>query len=76
MVEKVTTTPYYYAGDRCSIVAFFVQVDGVRLSITWFKPDEEGAAVLDREVEVCLSWKEFANLAFDAMQASAGRSKY
>lgn len=63
MVNKGTTTPYYYAGSECSIVSFFLLDDGVRLTISMH--------VTGESLSVVLPWKEFTELTSEASQICA-----
>ncbi|HWO66680.1 MAG TPA: hypothetical protein VNO31_42285 [Umezawaea sp.] len=62
-------TPFWYGGDRQTIVSFTVRPEGLDLSLTCFATDEQSSTVI--------RWKEFAEIVADIplMAASAAASR-
>lgn len=50
-------TPFWYGGDRQTIVAFTVRPEGLDLSLTCFATDEQSSTVIQ--------WSEFAEIVAD-----------
>ncbi|RSM80418.1 hypothetical protein DMH04_30265 [Kibdelosporangium aridum] len=62
-IEK--TTHFWYGGSDRSIVALFVERDGVRLTVTRFESGED--------FEVFMQWNEFMALAADIPKITQAR---
>ena len=62
-------TPFWYGGDRQTIVAFTVRPEGLDLSLTCFATDEQSSTLIE--------WSEFAEIVADValMVASAEASR-
>lgn len=68
MKKGGSQTPYWYGGDRPSVLALFPFDGGVRVSLTVFGTDEQ--------LDLVLPWGDFADMASDANQIASKRGEF